>query len=315
MKLLVVTNRKIRHSSATDETLFGEEVNENGASELRLAWAQKGAGGRWELELILEPDQLTLENIPSQVAFREYVELLQTRNKDCVFYVHGFNKTFPETLQQSHSLHKRYGIGVVAFSWPSNPGGFITSEYRRAQAIASNSVVALDRTFEKLGSYLQQSPDELCEISFNLLLHSLGNYMFEQFIRNPIFSSETRMFDNIILNAADVDLAPHEQWTNSLKYARRVYATINERDSILDASDVINPDRLGNTARDLDSSRLTYFDLTDGKNVRKKHQHFESTAGANTTVGEFFKKVLHGHTGLPIPGTNFDPTRNAHELD
>jgi hypothetical protein len=173
----------------------------------------------------------------------------------------------------------------------------------------------LDRTFEKLGFYLQRSPDEFSEISFNLLLHSLGNYMFEQFIRKPIFSSETRMFDNIILNAADVDLAPHEQWTNSLKYARRVYATINERDSILDASDVINPDRLGNTARDLDSSRVTYFDLTDGKKVRKKHQHFESTAGANTTVGDFFKKVLHGHTGLPIPGTSFDPAGNTHDLD
>ena len=315
MKLLVVTNRKIRNSSATDETLFGEGVNDNGASELRLAWAQKVAGGRWDLELIMEPATLTLDNIPSQAAFKEYVKILQTRKKDCVFYVHGFNKTFLESLQQSHSIHKRYGVGVVVFSWPSNPGGFIISEYKRAQSIASNSIVAMDRTFEKLGYYLCQNPNELCEISFNLLLHSLGNYIFEQFIRNPIFSIETRIFDNIILNAADVDLTPHEQWTNSLKYARRVYATINERDSILDASNIINPDRLGNTARELDSHRVTYFDLTDGKNVKKKHQHFESTANANSTVEEFFKNVLHGKKGLPLPETSFDPGKNAHQLD
>ncbi len=315
MKLLVVTNRNIQNSSATDDTLFGEGVNDKGASELRLAWAQKVGGGKWKLELIPEPSTLTLQNIPSQAAFQDYVTILQRRRKDCVFYVHGFNKTFTESLEQAHSIHKRYGVGIVSFSWPSNPGGFITSEYKRAQSIASNSIVAMDRTFEKLGSYMCQNPDELCEISFNLILHSLGNFMFEQFIRNPIFSNETRLFDNIILNAADVDLAPHEQWTNSLKYARRVYATINERDNILDYSDIINPDRLGNTARNLDSHRVTYFDLTDGKNVRKKHQHFETTAGANPTVEKFFKKTLHGDEGLPLPGTRFDPVKNAHGLD
>lgn len=314
MKLLIVTNRNIRNSAATDETLFGEAVNDKGASELRLAWAQKGAGGKWKLELIPEPSTLTLENIPSQIAFQEYVKILQARKKDCVFYVHGFNKRFEESLEQSHSIHKRYGVGVVAFSWPSNPGGFIVSEYKRAQSIASNSIVAMDRTFEKLGHYMCQNPDELCEISFNLLLHSLGNFMFEQFIRNPIFSNETRLFDNIVLNAADVDLAPHEQWTNSLKYARRVYATINERDNILDLSNVINPDRLGNTAKDLDSHRVTYFDLTDGKNINKKHQHFEITAAANATVEKFFKKALHGNQGLPLPETSFNPDKNAHQL-
>ncbi|MDJ0811397.1 MAG: alpha/beta hydrolase [Desulfobacterales bacterium] len=315
MKLLIVTNRKINDSSASDVTLFGEQVNDNGASELRLAWAEKGPGGKWKLSLIPEPAPLTPDNVPSREAFHDYVQILREKNMDCVYYVHGFNRKFPETLQQAHEVHKRYGVGVIVFSWPSNPGGFITSEYRQAQAIASNSIAALDRTFEKLGSYLGVERDELCEISFNLLLHSLGNFMFEQFVRHPIFSGETRMFDNIVLNAADVDLDPHQEWTNSLKYARRVYATINERDSILDASDVINPDRLGNTARDLVSPRLEYFDLTDGKNVNKKHRHFESTASDNPVVETFFKKVLHGNPGLPIAGTTYNSSKNAYELD
>jgi esterase/lipase superfamily enzyme len=314
MKILVVTNRKINNSSATDITLFGERVNDKGASELRLAWAEKGAGGKWKLALIPEPSRLTLDNIPSHAAFREYVQILRVKNMDCVYYVHGFNKEFVETLQQAHEVHKRYGVGVIVFSWPSNPGGFIINEYRQAQAIASNSVVALDRTFEKLGSYLCLDPDESCEISFNLLLHSLGNFMFEMFIRHPIFSNETRIFDNIVLNAADVDLDPHEEWTNSLKYARRVYAIINERDSILGASDIINPDRLGNSARDLDSPRLDYFDLSDGKDVNKKHRHFESTATQNTVVENFFKNVLHGKQGVPLDGATYNSEKNAYEL-
>jgi len=149
----------------------------------------------------------------------------------------------------------------------------------------------------------------------HLLLHSLGSFMFEQFIRHPIFSGETRMFDNIVLNAADVDLDSHKEWTNSLKYARRVYAIINERDSILGLADLINPDRLGNTARDLASPQLDYFDLSDGKNVEKKHQHFEATASENPVVEKFFKNVFHGKRGLPLVGTTYNNSKNAYELD
>ena len=315
MKLLIITNRKIIDSAATDETLFGDQVNDKGACELRLAWAEKGAHGKWKLKLIPEPTQMKLDDVPSQAAFQEYNQLLRAKKKDCVFYIHGFNKTFEESLSQSHRIHKRYGVGVVTFSWPSNPGGWITDEYREAKAIALNSIVALDRAFEKLGTYMCQESDEFCEISFNLLVHSLGNYMFEKFIRAPIFSRETRMFDNIVLNAADVNLESHEQWTDTLKYARRVYTTINEGDKILNLSEWVNPDRLGNTARNLISDRVDYFDLSDGKNVDGKHQHFEVTAAVNTVVETFFRNVLHGRQGLPLSGTSFDREKNAFILE
>jgi esterase/lipase superfamily enzyme len=315
MKLLIVSNRNINNESATDLSLFGEKVNRQGASEIRLAWAEKGAGGKWKLELIKEPRNLTGDNIPSRSAFLEYLNLLKENQKNCVYYVHGFNKEFSESLQQAYSIHKRYGTGVVLFSWPSNPGGFITKEYKKAKAIASNSIVALDRTFEKLHSYMFEFADENCEISLNLLVHSLGNYIFEQFIKSPIFSGETKIFDNIVLNAADIDVKRHRRWADNLKFSRKVYATINERDKILDASDIINPDRLGNTAKHLNSSRIDYFDLTDGKKVKKKHQHFETTADVNKTVENFFKKVLHGEVGFPLPGAEYDERINAYVLD
>ncbi len=171
-----------------------------------------------------------------------------------------------------------------------------------------------DAALEKIGFYVSQNPDELCEISLNLIVWSLSNYMFEQFIRNPIFSNETRIFDNIVLDAADVDLDVHPRWTNGLKYARSVYATINERDRILNVSEVVNPERLGNTTTGLVSPRVTYFDLTDGKKVIKKHQYFGNTAKANSTVEAFFKKVLHGDAGLPIQGTSYNTDKNVHEL-
>jgi len=315
MKLLVITNRNIKNENAEDLTLFGEEINIEGASNVRLAWAEKVAGGNWKLELIMEPDIIDSSNIPSRSAFKKYIKILQENSKDCTFYVHGFNKKFSESMEQAFSIHKRYKVGVVVFSWPSNPGGFITNEYKKSKAIASNSIVALDRTFEKLNKYMFECADESCEVSFNLLLHSMGNYIFEQFIQNPIFAGETKIFDNIILNAADIDVENHDEWANRLKFARNVYATINERDSILLASDIINPDRLGNTVGHLNSSRIEYFNLTEGNGVKKKHQHFETTAKANSTVANFFKKVLHGQPGFPIPNVKYNERHNCFELE
>ena len=139
--------------------------------------------------------------------------------------------------------------------------------------------------------------------------------MFEQFICDPIFSTETRVFDNIVLNAADVDLKGHKRWTNKLKYARRVYATINEEDIILGWSQHINPERLGNTSKRLISKRLVYFDLSDGKNVDGRHEHFGETATSNAVVKNFFSKVLHGMEGLPLAKTTYDDKKNAYVLE
>lgn len=315
MKFLVVTNRNIRNSSATDETLFGEWVNDRGPSEFRLAWAQRNSRGRWRLDLIEEPPTLTMDNLPSRVAFREFVAALADENRNALMYVHGYNSSFAESLQEAHEVAKRYELGVLLFSWPSNPGGFIPIEYRRAQAVASNSIVAFDRVLEKLAMYACETADEGCQIAFSLLVHSLGNLIFARFVRDPIFTGETRLFDNIVLNAADVDLRDHWLWADRLVYAVRAFAIINERDSILNISDAVNANRLGNTARDLLSARLTYVDLSEGKGIGKKHRHFEASARANRVVGTFFRRTLNGAAAFPLAGFSFDDAVNAYRLD
>ena len=315
MKFLIVTNRELQSSSARDETLFGEGVNKAGPSVLRLAWARKNKG-KWRLQLIDEPSSVDPENPPSRKVLSQYMRRLKNNKKDCVVYIHGYNKKFKESIKQAHDISQLYGVGVIAFSWPSNPRIWVSEEeYKEAMSIASNSIVALDRTLEKVELCARDDRRVKSKISINLLIHSLGNYILEKFVKDPIFSGETRVFDNIIMNAADVDLDTHVEWTKNMKYARRVYATINDKDWILNLSESVNPDRLGNTPRHLTSDRLTYFDLSDGKNVGNKHQHFGTTARRNPVVKQFFSNVLHGKQGLPLPGVIFDIDKNAHVLE
>lgn len=105
------------------------------------------------MRLVKEPSVVTEKNIPSKKLFDETRDKLIKNKRNCVFFVHGFNQSFENNLAKSLALEKEHNVEVVAFSWPSNPGGFKTREYRYAKRTAIASVGALDSTLEKLGRY------------------------------------------------------------------------------------------------------------------------------------------------------------------
>ena len=76
----------------------------------------------------------------------------------------------------------------------ANPGGIVLVEYQKARAIAGASSPALDISLEKLGRYMNEDSDEDCEISLNLLTHSLGSYLFQRFVEKPLFTGENADF-------------------------------------------------------------------------------------------------------------------------
>ncbi len=313
MAILVVTNRNV-NEGRTDDTLFGDEFNSLGPAELRLAKAEHdGNGENWRLELIPETD-IAPDNMPSRKLFQEFRDSLIANERDCVMFIHGFNQTLRKNLRKCWELEHTYGVDVVAFSWPSNPGGFLITEYRRAQAAARISVMALDRALEKLGLYLHDQLIPDCRVSFNLLSHSLGNYLFENFVNDPVFTGQTRIFDNLVLHQADVNHRDHYGWVNDLRYSKRVLVTINENDKTLDWSDTFNPDRLGNTARDLTAARPVYVDFTEADGVGPHHRLFWK-ARRNPNVKGFFDRALHGERAEIGPGLSFNAEKNAYEVE
>ena len=318
MKILVMSNRNVRRNSPPNTRLFGNKFNSNGPDQLRLAWAKK-TNKKWTVALVAKAPSVILN---------EYFKKLHLKKKNCVVYVHGYNADFKKSLKQAHQISKRYNVAVIVFSWPASPRpGSSQEEYIEARKLAVGSFLALDKVFSELDLCIRScSPadrEKIAQISINLLVHSLGNYVLEKFISDPIFSNETRVFDNITMNAPDVTWRTHAQWAKRMKYAKRIYATINEEDWILRESKVVNRVvRLGNVdlgsetkPKKLMSKRLAYFDLSEGRGVRNKHNHFLNTARSNEVVKSFFSRVLHGVPGLPMSGTIFDTERGAHVLE
>lgn len=304
--VIVISNRAVREGK-TDDSLFGEKSNAKGLDEIRLATADYDAGNdRWSLELLAEPDGLTPANLPSRKLFKQIIKGVKAKQykSDWVFFIHGFNQSFRKTIDAGYRISQKYGVEVIVFSWTSNPGGFVNAEYQRALQAAKASSNAVDRALETLGKYLRErsrAEIETCEIRFNLLAHSLGNYVVEQFVRNPIFSGETRIFDNVIFHQADVDNRRHRFWLDRVEHGRRLYVTINENDSVLKASDLINPARLGNTSENLTSTRAIYMDFTNGEGVQREHDFFLGNHG-NKMIERFFQQVLTGRRGELVTG-------------
>jgi esterase/lipase superfamily enzyme len=190
--MLIITNRDINKSNfkngVGDHDAFGDGVNSKGPNVVRLATAKK-VRTKWQVELIKEPSVITAKNIPLQQAFSRLREDLTSSRKNCVFFAHGFNQSFKKNLEKSLALEKAHGVEVIAFSWPSNPGGFKTKEYRDAKRTAGASV----------GGYLKEpfnrSALEAYDIKTSLMTYSLGNHLFQKYIVDSAYENETAIFD------------------------------------------------------------------------------------------------------------------------
>lgn len=320
--MLLATNRNLIvdnfKNGIGDEGGFGEEVNEKGPTELRFARVSKPQTG-WKLALVPEPTALDQTNLPSRAEFEHLAKRCVAGKKHCVFYIHGYNKPFPETLEQGWLIQERYGVEVVLFSWPSNTGGPPPIEYRQARRVAQASFGAFDSLLEKYGRYLKDWMTPLdeaallaCGSTTNLMAHSLGSYLLEHYVLSSAYQAETRLFTNVVLSQADVNSINHIKWIDQISVGQRTYVTINERDKILSWSESINPPRLGRTLGNLESKSALYFDFTGGRGVGNKHQLWGEVK--NSTVKEFFQFTLTGDRGESATGFAFDPRYNAYRI-
>lgn len=319
--MLVVTNRNILNLHAKNEGLFGEHENEKGASEIRLAHATSIPNGSkkntWLVELVDEPEKTTRKNAPSRKEFIKILKLCQDNNKNCLFYVHGYNKSFEESLGQGWRLQELYGVEVVLFSWPSNSGGVVFKEYKAAKRTATVSTAALDSIFERLAEYLRAPFDkkalENCNVSVSFMAYSMGNLLFKSYVESGFYNEETNIFSNVVLCQADCDSHDHDHWVDKIQVGKNIYITINEKDKILGWSDAnFQRDRLGRTAKNLCSKKAFYFDFTESKGVGMEHQVWGKVE--NEDIIEFFRRALSGQRGETTPNFKYNPDLNLYRL-
>lgn len=252
------------------------------------------------------------------------------KGKNLLVFVHGFNNDVKDVLERSRNLSETYGLEVLAFSWPANGRNVVigTASYKSDKRDARLSAGALDRLLQVIGERLHQITDEaaekvraeasakfpqnqelateylvkrldsLCPFTVNLMLHSMGNYLYKHMLLSTASEGKGMIFDNVVLVAADTNNYEHSRWLDAIRARRRVYVTINEDDGALQAARLKTGDdqlaRLGHYPFDLNSKYAAYVQFTDASKVGSSHAYFEGGPIANPKVKRFFSDVLNG---------------------
>lgn len=257
------TNRNPNNKK--NPTAFDGKFSKEGLGDLRFGCAQVNQGKLDVNSIQVLPNN---EKTGSLVLLKQLQDQMKTEQNDALVFIHGFNTTFIEAMEAAGQLADKYrqlskGLyqpSIFVFSWPSDGSvvslnGGSLSGYRNDRHDAEASGLAFARGLMKLAGFLKNtSKDQACAQRVNLMAHSMGNYV----LRNALQQAQkivdghglTRLFDNIILTAADED---SDAFQHNHKLARlpelgqRITVYFNNGDLALTVSDYTkgNPDRLG----------------------------------------------------------------------
>lgn len=341
--MYVITNREIVRGK-TGLSQFGKTLNAKGSNELRVAEV-KDVNGRQSVKVL--PDRLsskTASNLirkhklpldPDDRYFASLrvacavVERARKEKSHVLFFVHGYNNDMRDVVSRARDLERRYGVIVVAFSWPSNGGGVKgAASYKADKRDARASTGALERTLKIMHKYFrlltESRREELlalatskhpnnpvdrdslyarllekdCPFTVNAMYHSMGNYLLKQMLKSTISEGNNLTFDNILLVAADTNNLDHKLWVQKLGVRSRCYIAINERDYALSASRAKAGSeqlaRLGHYLRALDAPNAHYVNFTDADDVDRSHAYFGEPAEKNEQLFVFFKRAFQG---------------------
>ena len=269
------------------------------------------------------------------------------KGRSLVFFVHGFNNDVGAVLDRAELLQKNYGVEVIPFTWPANGGGVhgvVSYKSDKRDALASTG--ALDRCLGKLNDYLQEihkeherniereaekrysndaekwdrfftsRAEQWCPFSVNIILHSMGNYLFKHLLKSSSYRGNLLIFDNVILAAADTNNEAHAEWVDRIQCRGRIFVTINEKDGALLASRLKMGEqqkaRLGHYPYGLNSERAVYVDFTQEPKVGDSHAYFEGEPLENERVRRFFRAAINGERAEER--LHYDVARNLYRF-
>lgn len=279
----------------------------------------------------------------------EIMEEAQRQKKHVLFYVHGYNNDVNNVVKTAMALESLYNVIVVPFTWPANGGGPIsgTAAYLNDKRDARVSADALNRFIQKIlqyhllltetrslqlwdradkkfpdnpdaaRNYYVELQDKECQITLNLLCHSMGNYVLKYALMPGNSDAAGLVFDNVALVAADTNNPKHEQWLERIQVRKRLYVIINENDFALNWSrrkpGEAQLARLGHYLKNLVARNAHYLDVTQAGRVKSEHAYFQGTpVQKNPELKIMFERVFEG--GVAEIGLDYRADINAYIL-
>lgn len=317
------TNRKPNRAAKPAD--FGSGFSNTDLGDLRFGRANVDNGSLDEASIEVLPDN---PRQGSKALFAELRQSMKADQVDSLLFIHGFNVSFRDAMDSAGKLSDTYSRvsgndyqpNVFVFSWPSD--GKLTN-YFNDRHDAEVSGYAFARGMMKLSAFLKQSsPEENCQCQINLIAHSMGNYVLRHALQQArkIAGAEplTRIFDNIVLAAADEDndAFEHEHKLACLpELGQRITVYFNNGDLALRVSDHTkrNPDRLGHDGPRKPHeipAKVVLVDASDVVTGVSEHCYHQD----HDRVARDIVSVLQGERSEKIKSREYVPHANKFRL-
>jgi esterase/lipase superfamily enzyme len=164
-------------------------------------------------------------------------QVLQSRQRDLLVFVHGFNVDFRSALVRTAqlALELPFNGAVVAYCWPSQ-GGVLN--YEDDGPVNEQSVAPFA---EFLNQLIAAVPGQT---RINLVVHSMGSRIVMQALDRMPPPDADKPLANVVLCAPDVGLADFSQWASGVvEQSARVTLYANDDDTALNAAMKVHLER------------------------------------------------------------------------
>lgn len=215
-----------------------------------------------------------------------------------IFYVHGRGREPNKSLRDIiPNLEKEYIAAVLMFHWFPSYKGPLGYPKEEAEAAAPD----LGKALEYFQAYKDSNRDEFKNVRTTMLVHSMGNIVFEKFMESYTPRTLNKgLFDTIVLNAADTDANGHDKWVSKIDFVSHIYITLNEGDNVLSASAKSQGEkRLGQKMTTITGRRMqlagnaNYVDFSE---TGVNHRYFlKSGQEDNPWLKQFYESVMNGN--------------------
>lgn len=228
--------------------------------------------------------------------------LFAQAGQDWVLLIHGDSKMPVDAAVRGLEVQNLHGVKVLVYSWPSmmsTQNGL--KNYKNSRGNVEDGMAQFRELLLLVQAYRNSHiwPEGN---HLSLFMHSLGNYYLERAVKEDALQGlDEGLFDNIIINAAAVELKGHERWVEKLRIGKRVYVTNNRKDFNLSGARLFTKagKQLGGPVEAPLASNAIYIDFSEAIGFRLptwlSHTYFVGEMPRKYGhIKDFYTTILHG---------------------
>lgn len=238
--------------------------------------------------------------------FKDLVSHKNQYNNWLVF-VHGDSKTLPDAAKRALEIQEQYRVNVIVFSWPSkiNDGNGLKN-FKNSRKNVEEGADEFLTFLQMIKSWKLKTANNYDNNKLSILFHSLGNYYLERLVKDEYISGvDSRIFDNLIINAAAVNQKDHHKWVQQLNIQERIYINSNKRDFILRGVQILTDwkGQLGVSLDDNYASNAIYVNFTNAVKsnfpINEMHGYYLGTIpNQSDNIRNYYHTIINGEEAI-----------------